>query len=296
MPKEVEQVRAPAPTSPPGPTPQDLIDTCADVAALPLVEREVAIGQKLWPLARALHVPLAQVRRIMELQIAQAERERRQAAIAAAGPGTLERAASDAVWVRYAKGVEYALPPEVLAIEDGGQPRLQHVTGGRIGPLIYPTAEYPDGDVRLRGVDRWGREVDFTVPSPSLSNPRKLDRLMAEHGCRMDDAATWARFALEILAAVDLRDRNPEPQDDLDLETLVAGLIGVAGAGGKGGWVRVPLEAVPDRHTRRRLAEAGLLRRDPQGRFTYPAPGGRRVLMLRLRPYGGEDAEQGVAG
>ncbi len=205
----------------------------------------------------------------------EAQKARETAITAAKSNGTLT--ASDQLWSRKAGvGVRYALPEGVIFGEVDGSLRFVDVTGGPIGPAVYPIEELENGTVRFGGWDRWGRPVrDLSMPFADLWQPKKCQTALSRIGARMEDPVKWCTVVHEIVSQNDLRVSDPEPRETLEEELLRIR----AALRQSGRWLRDGVEYawVSDferafgkvsRATRRRWSESGWITRGPDGRLT----------------------------
>lgn len=196
-------------------------------------------------------------------------------------------AQSLALWGKVATGVTYAPSPGWLVDEyptGSGLYRLLHIEATGVvpvGPAVYPCSTDEHGDVRLGGVDRWGRPLDTEIILADLDRPAVADRLLSEVGAWMARPDLWCDWTRDVLAANDyLRVPDPEPTtmdwDELAdaLRDIIAAAHGAQKIIGGHRVSPVPVSVVESAlgrkvpaSERRRWAERGLVVRGPDHRF-----------------------------
>jgi hypothetical protein len=113
------------------------------------------------PVAKKSGLSEAKIRKLVKAISDKKGCKARQAAIELAKQnGTMDE--SDALWIKNAKVVTYALPEGYLIQKESGHDgfSMTCITGSAsspllVGPMIYPYQELEDGTFRFMGWDRW---------------------------------------------------------------------------------------------------------------------------------------------
>jgi len=263
-------------------------DELRAVARRPMQERSADLSLLArTPLAEALGLTVAWLRAQLAALVADEAASRQAAALEEVEVSGLADE-SRRRWEDLARPVLgthwYPLPPGFLVADS--PPQLLVVTERGpvpVGPLVYPVSVEEHGVIRLRGTDRWGRDVDVGIPITYLSRPAKIEETLREAGAWMDAPRDFAALCWTILEAYDLRVSDPEPSG-VDWGELCGMLLQIVRSAGDGSRylddagvkvIAVPV-AVVERGLgrkvsvweRRRWAEQGLIRRGSDGRYT----------------------------